>query len=68
VLSENISDKELADFYRNLMVSEANHYTMFLKFARTYSEREHVDRLWKSLLEFEAEVMRDFGNKELIHG
>jgi tRNA-(ms[2]io[6]A)-hydroxylase len=25
LLSENIADKELADFYRNLMVSEANH-------------------------------------------
>jgi tRNA-(ms[2]io[6]A)-hydroxylase len=34
LLSENIADKELADFYRNLMVSEANHYTMFLGFRK----------------------------------
>ena len=29
VLSENIDDKELADFYHKLMISEARHYTMF---------------------------------------
>ena len=68
VLSENIEDKELAEFYRNLMVSEANHYTMFLKFARKYGDREKVDLMWQDLLTFEAEVMKDFGNKELIHG
>lgn len=68
VLSENIEDKELAEFYRNLMVSEANHYTMFLKFARKYGNRDKVDQMWQDLLTFEAEVMKDFGNKELIHG
>jgi tRNA-(ms[2]io[6]A)-hydroxylase len=68
VLSENIEDQELASFYDKLMVSEANHYTMFLKFARQYGERAKVDKLWDELLNFEAEVMRDFGDKELIHG
>ncbi len=68
VLSDNISDQELSDFYRKLMVSEANHYTMFLQFARQFGERETVDRLWDELLSFEAEVMKDFGNKEHIHG
>lgn len=68
VLSENIEDQELADFYRKLMVSEANHYTMFLKFAREFGNREQVDQLWDELLSFEAEVMKDFGNKEHIHG
>ncbi len=68
VLSENISDSELATFYRDLMVSEAGHYTMFLTFARQYGQREKVDTLWAALLEFEAEVMKEFGTKELIHG
>lgn len=67
-LSENIQDKELAEFYRDLMVSEANHYTMFLKFARQYGGREEVDKKWQDLLTYEAEVMKDFGDKELIHG
>ena len=68
VLSENIEDQELSEFYRGLMVSEANHYTMFLKFARDFGQREEVDTKWQALLDFEAEVMKDFGNKELIHG
>lgn len=68
VLSDNIEDQELADFYRKLMVSEANHYTMFLKFAREFGNREEVDQKWDELLSFEAEVMKDFGTKEHIHG
>ena len=29
LLSEELEDKKLARFYKNLMISEANHYTMF---------------------------------------
>lgn len=69
LLSENLEDKELAEFYRNLMVSEANHYTMFLKFARQYGEnREEVDKKWQDLLDFEAQVMKDLGKDHSIHG
>ncbi|MGK0407208.1 MAG: tRNA-(ms[2]io[6]A)-hydroxylase [Roseivirga sp.] len=68
VLSENLEDQELASFYAKLMISEANHYTMFLRFARKYGERTYVDKKWDELLTFEAEVMQDFGDKELIHG
>ncbi len=68
LLSENIQDKELADFYRNLMVSEANHYTMFLKFARKYGNREEVDKKWEALLEYEAKLMANLGKKETMHG
>jgi len=68
LLSENIADKELADFYRNLMVSEANHYTMFLGFARTYGDREVVDQKWQDLLAYEAEIMANLGKKKTMHG
>ncbi|MCX7547995.1 tRNA-(ms[2]io[6]A)-hydroxylase [Xanthomarina sp. F1114] len=68
LLSEELEDKELAEFYRNLMVSEANHYTMFLGFARQYGDREEVDKKWQELLEFEADIMKDLGKKETIHG
>jgi len=68
LLSENIADKELADFYRNLMVSEANHYTMFLGFARKYGDREVVDQKWQDLLAYEAEIMANLGKKETMHG
>ena len=68
LLSEQLNDKELADFYRSLMVSEANHYTMFLGFARKYGDREEVDKKWKKLLAFEAEIMKDLGKEETMHG
>src|SRR5690554_2692092 len=68
LLSEELEDKELADFYRKLMVSEANHYTMFLGFARQYGNRKDVDHKWNQLLTFEAEVMKELGNHQSIHG
>lgn len=68
VLSENLSDEQLALFYRDLMVSEANHYTMFLRFARSFGNVEEVNRKWQELLDFEAEVMAGLGRSGLIHG
>ncbi len=68
LLSENMNDQELATFYKNLMVSEANHYTMFLGFARQYGDRTEVDKKWQSLLDFEAEIMKDLSKKETMHG
>jgi tRNA-(ms[2]io[6]A)-hydroxylase len=68
VLSQNIEDKALAKFYYDLMVSEANHYTTFLNFARKYSIDVDVDKRWKEWLEFEGELIQSFGNKEAIHG
>lgn len=68
VLSQNIKDEELAKFYHDLMVSEANHYMTFLKFAKKYSTDVDVDKRWKEWLEFEGELIQNFGNKEAIHG
>jgi len=68
LLSENLKEEELRDFYRNLMVSEANHYTLFLNFARQYGDRKEVDEKWQDLLEFEAEVMKGLSKNQSIHG
>ena len=68
VFAENMEDKELSKFYTNLMISEANHYTVFLKFARQYQDREIVDQKWNALLAFEAEMMKERGKMAKIHG
>jgi tRNA-(ms[2]io[6]A)-hydroxylase len=68
VLSENINDKQLSEFYYELMVSEATHYTMFLKFAKKYGEGMDVDGRWNEFLEYEASVIRNYGKSEAIHG
>lgn len=68
LLSEELQDKELAAFYRELMISEANHYTLFLKLARQYGNREVVDTKWQQLLVYEASLIKDLGKKETMHG
>jgi tRNA-(ms[2]io[6]A)-hydroxylase len=68
LLSEHLEDKKLAKFYRKLMISEANHYSSFLGFARKYGERNEVDQKWDALLEFEAEIMKTLSVTESIHG
>ena len=68
VLSENLKDEKLADFYRELMASEARHYTMFLKLAKKYCTSVDVEKKWQELLTFEAEIMRNYGKTEMIHG
>ena len=68
VFSENMEDPELSKFYKNLMISEANHYTTFLTLARSYQDRAIVDEKWKALLAFEANLMKARGNVAKIHG
>lgn len=68
VLSENIKDETLALFYRELMISEANHYTLFIGFARKYAQGVDVDKRWKEYLAYEAEIIANYGKKETIHG
>ncbi len=68
VLSENIKDKELAEFYYQLMISEANHYTLFIKFAKKYANGIDVDKRWQEFLDFEASIITKYGKKETVHG
>jgi len=69
ILSEQINDEDLRAFYKELMISEANHYTTFLGFARKYGEGvEDVNKRWLQWLEHEAEVVRNYGKSETIHG
>ncbi len=69
ILSENINDPDLREFYRELMISEAGHYTMFLNFARKYGNAtEDVNAHWQQWLEHEAKILQSYGKQETIHG
>jgi len=68
VLHEHISDEELAQFYYDLMASEARHYTTFLKLAKSYADPALVDARWEEWLAFEAGVIQNYGTQETIHG
>lgn len=68
VLSEYVDDKELSEFYHELMISEATHYTLFIGLARKYGKGIDVDKRWQEWLNYEGEVIQNYGRSETIHG
>ncbi len=68
VMSEHINDAELSAFYHELMVSEAGHYTMFIRMAKKYAVTINVESRWKTFLAYEAQVVQNYGKSETIHG
>lgn len=68
VLSENIKDEELSVFYRELMESEAGHYTTFITYARKYGKGIDVEKRWREWLAFEESIIANYGKGETIHG
>ena len=68
LLAEKLTDPDLVKFYRELMISEAHHYTTFLKFARKYGGNIDVDARWQKFLDFEGEVIKRYGIVETMHG
>lgn len=68
LLTEECEDDELRAFYRELMVSEAGHYTTFIGFSRSYGGRVDVDARWASFLAYEAEVVARYSKAPTMHG
>lgn len=68
LLSEQLEDQHLSKFYRKLMISEANHYTLFLRLAKTYGDEKLVDKKWDALLDYEAKIMESFSDGQGVHG
>lgn len=59
LLSQEIDDQELKNFYYELMVSEAGHYKNFLQLAKEYLPEEEVQQRWQQWLRYEAQVMQE---------
>ncbi|MBT32213.1 MAG: tRNA 2-methylthio-N6-isopentenyl adenosine(37) hydroxylase MiaE [Thalassobius sp.] len=59
LLWQNLEDENLKEFYYELMVSEAGHYTNFITLARNYLPREEVDKRWQELLKEEKEIIEN---------
>ncbi|WP_236980652.1 tRNA-(ms[2]io[6]A)-hydroxylase [Membranihabitans maritimus] len=58
LLSTELEDEGLRDFYHKFMVSEAGHYRMFLGLARNYGGTEKVNDRWQDYLDYEVEIMK----------
>lgn len=68
LLTETLDDPDLVEFYRELMISEARHYTTFLGFARKYGKGIDVDKRWQEFLDYEGEIIKKYGREETMHG
>jgi len=68
LLSEQLPDPDLKAFYRELMESEAAHYTLFITLARDLTGRGATDERWKEWLDYEAGILLQFSQGKGIHG
>lgn len=57
LLWKNLKEESLKQFYYELMVSEAGHYTNFIGLAKLYMPEEVVDKRWQEYLEIEAGII-----------
>ena len=59
ILSQEISDLNLREFYHELMISEAGHYVNFIDLAKEYLSAEYVKKRWAEWLEMEAAIIEN---------
>ncbi len=59
LLSLEISDVNLREFYHELMISEAGHYVNFIDLAKEYLPETYVKQRWNEWLEMEANIMKN---------
>lgn len=71
LLSQEVADESLKEFYRELMISEAGHYRTFLDLAKEYAPEEKVKLRWNQLLEIEAHIINNLSltlRGDRVHG
>lgn len=69
LLSQEISDNDLKDFYKQLMISEAKHYTTFVQLAHQLCGHvENIQHRLQQWLNYEKNIISKYGTKEYIHG
>lgn len=59
LLWKEIQDKDLQQFYYDLMVAEASHYKNFISLAKEYHDPDYVMKRWREWLISEAEIVKN---------
>lgn len=59
LLSLQMEDADLREFYHKFMVAEAGHYRLFLDLAHHYGDKDSVDKRWKEYLVYEKSIMQE---------
>jgi tRNA-(ms[2]io[6]A)-hydroxylase len=67
LLATHCPDRELAEFYRSLMASEARHYGVYWVLADTYFERDVVKARLEELAIKESELLATLHPEPRIH-
>jgi tRNA-(ms[2]io[6]A)-hydroxylase len=67
ILSENIMDEGLKEFYHELMVSEAGHYITFVDLAKEYMPANEVKQRLDEMLVEEAKIIEMVGTRARMH-
>jgi len=57
LLSLELTDKYLREFYHSFMVSEAGHYRLFMDLAKIYKSENYVNKRWQEYLNHEKEIL-----------
>lgn len=68
LFSKLTKDKELAEFYHDLIKDEVGHYKLFLSLAKKYRPEAEINDKWQRLLRHEADYMSKMGKSALVHG
>lgn len=67
LLAANCPDRELAEFYRSLMASEARHYGVYWTLADTYFDRSAVTERLEELAIVESNLLATLHPEPRIH-
>ena len=68
LLSLDISDNNLREFYHQLMISEASHYRLFIDLAKKHMPQNYIETRWQEWLEIEAKIIKNLEIKgDRIH-
>ena len=58
LLSLELTDTYLKQFYHKFMISEAGHYKLFMDLAKIYKDKSYVDSRWEDYLNYEKEIFK----------
>ena len=59
LLSLELEDDYLRQFYHSFMVSEAGHYRLFMDLAKIYKDKSYVNNRWNEYLEYEKKILKN---------
>jgi tRNA-(ms[2]io[6]A)-hydroxylase len=68
LLSEQLASAELRAFYRELMISEARHFTLFCGLAAEAFGRDESRARLETLASREAEIVKHLPHRPQVHG